>query len=530
MNKMKKYSFVLLLVLLIGVYFGLIKPARTRAITNFTNAYVELTNSRFSYRAGVGIGASATTNITIDSSSDTNKNGDINTSHLFPNDLVCFTPSVAVGCRDNKYYTVANIIDPDEFNVTDDLGTALTASDLVIASQAGQAKFYFTTVSDIPTGGSILLTIPAVKTAGKTNDSFPDTADVVANNGFDLNGIAAADVTVTGCTDANWNATETITPGNGSTENTISIARLAAPCAAGTPITVTIDSAPGLLNPAPVAGDTHSQGVSDVYNFNIKSKNADGDILDESDVKVSPVEGVLVTAIVDETLSFSVAGVTADTGTYCGVTRTASTPDTTATAITWGTTLPPAYAVATHNTQQKVSVTTNATSGFKVYIEENDQMGRNGNICTGDTPAADGYTFTAGTCIRDTVCGTSACTNAIANEWGVATPGDPSDYPGLGYSLQNDSGDTTAKFVYNSNTSPCTAVTGGSPHIFCAKRLPDVETIGSGNQFITDAEIMTSSAPVDDAGVYVCYRIDITGLQPSGYYYNKISYTAVPKF
>ena len=217
--KVKKIFVVLSLVLCVGFYFCLVKPAKTRAITNFTSAYVELTNSRFSYRAGVGVGTSLTTNVTIDTSSDSNKNGDINTNHLFPNDQVCFTPSVAVGCRDNKYYTVANIIDTDEFNVTDDLGTTLTASDLVIASQSGQVKFYFTTTSEIPVNGTLLITIPAVQSAGKTNDTFPDTADTVANNGFDMNGIAAADVSTTGCTDGNWNTTETITPGTAHPED-----------------------------------------------------------------------------------------------------------------------------------------------------------------------------------------------------------------------------------------------------------------------------------------------------------------------
>jgi hypothetical protein len=524
--KVKKLYLVILSFVVVVFYFGIVKPARTRAISNFTSVYIELDNSRFSYRGGVGTGTSLTTNLTIDTSSDSNANGDINTNHLFPNDRVCFTPSVAVGCKDNKYYTVANIIDADEFNVTDDLGTTLAATDLVIASQAGQVKFYFTTTTEIPVGGNILLTIPANRTvAGKTNDTFPDTAATIANNGFDLNGIAAADLEVTGCTDANWNhAGATITAGNGSSTNhTISIPRTATVCSASTAIVITIDSAPGLLNPAPAAADTHSQGVGDVYTFNVKSRNADGDTLDDSDIKVAPIEGVLVSAVVDETLSFTVAGISADSGSYCGVTRTASTPDTTATAITWGTTLPPAYASATHNTQQKVSVTTNAVSGFKVYIEENDQMGRNGNTCTGTAPSdATNYNFAGTTCIRDTVCGATPCTHIAAYDWGA----DPTNYPGFGYSLQNDTADTAAKFVYNSGASPCDATAASGS--FCAKQIADVQ--GVEDPFAAGAEIMTSAVPVDDAGVFVCFRIDIDGLQPSGYYYNKVAYTAVPKF
>jgi hypothetical protein len=58
--------------------------------------------------------------------------------------------------------------------------------------------------------------------------------------------------------------------------------------------------------------------------------------------------------------------------------------------------------------------------------------------------------------------------------------------------------------------------------------MADVEA--TENPMDSGAEIMTATAPVDGAAVYVCYRIDITGTQPSGYYYNKISYTAVPVF
>lgn len=41
---------------------------------------------------------------------------------------------------------------------------------------------------------------------------------------------------------------------------------------------------------------------------------------------------------------------------------------------------------------------------------------------------------------------------------------------------------------------------------------------------------MTAGGPVDASNVYVCYKIDIPGTQPAGYYYNTIKYTAIPKF
>ena len=520
-----KALFLALLILLVATGIFLTKaflPEKAKSFTNFTSAYIEMENSRFSYRAGVTSGTAGNSDIAIDTTDDTNKNGDINTNHLFPNDAVCFTPSVLLGCTDDIEYTVANIIDTDEFNVSPPITSSLEATDYVIASQSGQIKLHFTTTTAIPANGDLILTLPAVKEAGKTNDHFPDTADTIANNGFDLNGITAADITVAGCTDGDWVATETITAGNGTTDHTIQIDRQNTACDAESAITVTIDSDPGIINPAPVNGDAHTQGHADIYNVNVLSRNGAGDTLDESDIKVAPIEAVLISATVDETLSFTIAGITDDSSTYCGATRTVSSPDSTATSITWGTTLSPTYLEATHNAQQKASITTNAISGYKVYIEENDQMGRNGNVCTGATPGADGYTFTAGTCIRDTACGSTSCTHVDAYDWGA----DPSSFPGLGYSLQNDGADTSAKFVYNSGASPCDATAGAGN--FCAKQFADIEA--AENPMDAGAEIMTSSGPVDDSSVFVCFRIDIVGTQPSGYYYNKISYTAVPVF
>jgi hypothetical protein len=474
---------------------------------NLTSASATLSNSRLSYRAGVTTGAANSSIITIDGSG----NADNDTNHLFPKDAVCFADATFAGCYSQSApYSVVSIPSSTTFNIATPLGAAaLGAADLVIATQSGSLTMAFTTVNQIPLDGDILITLPAIDTTGKTCDGFPDTNSTVATNGFDLSTVAAADISVTGCTDGNWNATETITCGTSSADHTIRIDRQTAACAASTAITVTIDSSPGVINPAPI-NSGHTQGTADVYEINIKTRDGSDNTLDNSDVKVAPVEGVFVSATVDETLSFSVAAVTANSGDYCGVTRTSSTPDTTAYSIPWGT-ISSTYAAATNNTAQQLTVSTNALSGYKVYIEENDQMGKNGNVCTGATPSTGEFTFSAGTCIRDTLCGSSACSHTTSADWT-----DMATYVGLGYSLANQSG-TDAKFLYNESSRTFSSKTPAD------QEAPEVRSD-------TNAEIMTSSVPVSGSSIYTCYRLAIGGTQPAGYYFNKIKYTAVPTF
>jgi len=505
---MKKFS---IFFVVLSFFFSLFLAELPRLLdklnsANFTLASATLSNSRFSYRAGVsGTPAAGATETDI----DTTLNPDNNTNHLFPNDTVCFPNAAESGCKGQTTYTVSNITDSDTFTFTPGLAGALLATDLVVATQSGSLTLAFTTINEVPLTGDILITIPAVNTTGLTCDGIPDTASTVATNGFDLSTVAKTDLTVTGCTDGNWDvANATVTCGTASTDHTIMIPRVTTACAAGTAVTVVIDSTPGIINPAPI-NSGHSQGTADIYAINVKTRDGSDATLDQINAKVAPIEGVLVSATVDETLSLTVAGITADSGTYCNITRSASSPDATAYSIPWGT-IPSTYAAATHNAAQQLTVSTNALSGYKVYIEENDQMGKDGNVCTGATPSAGNYTFSAGTCIRDTACGVTPCTHTTSQDWI-----DMATYVGFGYSLDHQSG-TDSKFNWDDTGT------------WQAKQLADQEA----PEVKTDAnaEIMTNTGPVSGSSIYVCYRIAITGLQPAGYYYNKVKYTAVPKF
>jgi hypothetical protein len=209
----------------------------------------------------------------------------------------------------------------------------------------------------------------------------------------------------------------------------------------------------------------------------------------------------LISATVDETLTFTVGAIAASTPSICNHTTSVASSTT---SIPWG------HFVAANTfyyAAQSLTVSTNAASGYSVTIEENDQMGKNGNVCTGTAPSAGEYTFSAATCIRDTVCAASACSETSASDWVTAAT-----YPGLGYSLASLSG-TDAPFFYNEKT-----------RTESYKQLADKQ----GGE--TAAVIMSNSGPVSGSSVYVCYKITIPGTQPAGYYYNIAKYTATATF
>jgi len=506
-----------LLFLLAVSYCVFINPRWARS-ANLTSISATLSNPRLSYKAGVTSGSSGTTLITIDGSG----NPDNDTNHLFVKDSVCLAPSSLSGCKDDSEYTVATVASSTSFNVTPALTTALESSDLVFATQSGTLSLTFTLASDIPSNGDILITVPMADNQDG-NDGFPDASGTTTSTGgFDLNSITTGDVSVTESCGGSFSVAA-VNEGSGTTDHTIEINNSTAACAATSQMTITIgDSDHYLINPAPVTSG-RDRGEAEIYNINVKTRDGSNNTLDSSDTLVGPVEGVFISETVDESLNFRVAVITADSGTYCNAGRSSASPDTTAYTIPWGT-LSTTYLAATHNTQQQLTVTTNADAGYEVYIQENDQMGKDGATCSGNSPSSGDYTFSGNTCIRDTVCNGTGCTHVVAYDWGS----DPSSYPGLGYSLQNQSG-TDAEFVYSSSASPCDA--SASTGDFCAKQIADYDRGSTEEDETSDgAEIMSNADPVDGSSVYVCYRIDLPGTQPAGYYYSVIKYTAVATF
>ncbi len=488
-------TLIVIFILTNFTSFTLLFPQRTDSGA-LTTASATLGNSRMSYRADIsGAHSSGSSVITIASGS-----GDPDTDHLFPGDTICFTNAAESGCHGHTTYLVNTVTSGTVFNISPPLSTALLDSDLVIASQSGSLALSFVNPAAIPSDGDILITIPSVDTTGKTADGIPDTGATASVNGFDLTktaagaspGIVAADIATTGCTDGNWNATETITAGTASTDHLIQVDRQTTSCAAATTITVTIDAAPGIINPAPYI-NTNTQGQADIYTINVKTRDGSNNTLDEVDIDIAPIEAVFVSATIDETLTFTVAGVASTTNT-CGATSL-TTVTTTAMSIPFGTLSTPTSATAS----QQLTVATNADGGYVVSLQENDQLSVNG---------------AASTTLADATCDDGTCTHTSSAEW--KTGYNPAK-GALGYSLANVTG-TDAAFLYND-----------SSRIFSARNIAE-----NGVDFTppttTAPTIMSNAGPVNANSIYVCYMIAAQVTQEAGYYYNKLRYTATATF
>ena len=473
-----------------SVYIFLVKLPTPVGSANFTNISNTLSNSRLSYRAGVATGAANGSVITIDNSG----NADNNTNHLFPKDTVCFAGANLDGCYQQQTYSVVSVVNSTTFNISPPLGSnALGANDYVIATQSAIHTIQFTLASAVPSDGDIFITIPSINHATQGNDGFPDTNTSTSNNGFDLNGLTTSNITISssGCAN-NWTVAA-VTAGNASDDHRIRIDRTTNSCAAGSTITVTIgDNNKKLINPAPVTSG-HTQGVADIYTINVKTRDGSDNTLDQSNVKVAVIEGVLVSATIEETLTVTVAGVNSGTNA-CGQTTNITT---TATSVPWG---PIANFGAFSEAAQSVTVSTNAASGYTVKIAQNDQMGKNGITCTGANAGE------ANNCIQDTTCGSTSCSETTSQDWTSTS------YYGMGYSLANVSG-TDAAFTYNELS-----------RTFSTKQFADLEASE------TQQTIMSKSTPTASSQIYVCYRLNVSATQPAGYYFNRIAYTATATF
>ncbi|MCX6732406.1 MAG: hypothetical protein NTV98_02605 [Candidatus Roizmanbacteria bacterium] len=469
-------------------------PAEIDAV-GISSASATLTNPRLSFHGLVNATIAAGANVAVVKNSGAG--GDYNTRNIFPMD--------GVKIDSNAVINVASVSsDLVTFTLKTPLVSQALANTNMTVAQGGQLKVQIFTASNIPANGSIKISVPAPnEVVGLTTDGIPLAETALTSSGFDTNGMTNANITCPGTFSAG-----TFTAGASGAPHTFTCNNGASPVLAGTPLTVIIgDNSKPLINPAPISG-AHAQGVADIYNIKTETystANGGGSLLEDGFARTAPIEGVLVTATVDETLQFTIAGVASGASTYCGQAHSAGIT-TTATAVPWGT-LGSGYVIDKNEAVQQLIVTTNAASGYKVYAEENDQMGDEGAACAGSVPSVEPYTFTGPTtCIKDVSVG--SISHLVAADWG-ATPG--TNY-GFGYATQG----TDSVVSYS---------TGGT---YMARQFADQQA--GEDKYAAGAEVMTNSGPVSASAVYVCYRINIPGTQPAGYYYNKLKYTAVPKF
>ncbi len=495
-----KHAFI---ILSIYVFFSFVWGAKDVSAYNpFTQAYVTMGNSRFSFKAqlsSAGNGGSvATSNFTI-SGSPTLPNVDDDTNNLFIGDAVCFNnPSAAGrnGCSANTTYTVANVPTSTNFITSANAGTGstLTVGTTIVATQSGKLTVTFTPETAVPPNGQVVLWMPAIADAsgvGNT-DGIPDAA------GFD-SALLPANLLSTGSgqgsscpcisSGTGWTFTSAIlTPAGTGTTHVVTLglgSAVGSTLVAGTSYSFTVghttDATLRFLNPAPQTS-AHVRGVADTLTVTLFTTDGTN-TLDKTLLKVAPIDGVFVSANVELTLTYSIAGRNVGT-TSCGF---PATQTSTAYSVPFGSLTN--YS-SFNDMAQLHTLTTNAGGGFVLQTYENNVLAT-GNNGTGQT-------------IPDTTCNGQACTSTSGKEWtGPALAG-------FGYSAQVVAGGTAA-FQYNDG-----ALT------YKAAPFPQ----GAANA----ATIYASTAPITNAQLYSCYRLAILSTNQTGLYYNNVTYVATPVF
>ncbi len=478
-----KATLLLFILALINIGFFL-KPSVTES-ANLTQVKDTLQTSRLSFAGRVKSPTAAGSSHVWLYTTGTDEFYSISTVNLHAGD------SLTIG---SGTYTIVDIIDTDEFTVTPVLASGdADDTDPIYYKSKAQHVITFNTASAIANGYFTVL-IPANTTTSTSNNGSPD------DSGFDFNDTdypTDPDITVTANNVTGYTfVTGVATPSSEASCNSLYSTgsyhcfevHYSGSGAVGTGITITIGSTGGTTTPIlPSPNSSHNVGTADSYTFQLRHYDGSNNLIDQTNGKIALIEAVRVTATVDPTITFTIAGVTADTGTYCGVTRTAASVDSTAYSVPFGSLSLNTFADAVQN----LTVSTNANYGYVVTAAEDDELGKDGAT----TPF-----------IADTTCNSGPCTISAEQEWTTATNN------GFGYSLQNVDA-ASISFEYNTGAGTFKARPFAN--------LADTET---------PQTLFSSSAVADSQNAYVCYRLSVGATQAAGDYENVIIYRATASF
>ncbi len=449
---------------------------------SFTSSSDTLSNSRLSFYGKIsGAQPVGTTYFTLKSSGAP----DVNNNHLFPRD------SISIGSNGPTPLTVGTQSGTLSFTTTAGITNQVADGDPVYATQSATHTITFTTASSVFGNGIIRAYIPASDSTSASDNGAPD------QGGFDLNtlnGNESGNVTCSGG-GVSWGAyaaTSSATVGNN--QHTVQCAFYGT-LASGQTITMTIGgTGVKMINPAPKSG--HTQGTADTYTIKLQQlQYPNYNLVDSVNMSVSPIEGVLVSATINPSLTFTIAG-ESNGNSRCGVTDSIST---TAMTIPYGELT---GSDTFYNASQVLSVATNATNGYSITVTEDDNLKKPGT----STYIADS------TCDSGHTCSTGSTGQG---QWQST-----SSY-GWGYSLHNVSA-TNLAFNYSDTTGGnCTVGT-----TYCSKPFA-CNNISSGSNCASTAtpdRIAYSTAPVSSQSFYVCYRLNYGPTQQTGYYQTRLLY------
>ncbi|RLB04955.1 MAG: hypothetical protein DRG59_09620 [Deltaproteobacteria bacterium] len=448
---------------------------------NLDNVKDTLQSSRLSWGARVESTGTAvgTSNVQIQSSPVAPLNS-TSTANLHAGDSILIN---------TNSYTVVDIVDDDEFTVTPVIVSGdADDGDPIYLETTPQHVITFDTASAVADGFFQIL-IPADTTT--PNDGNLD------DDGFDLTG-SAVDVVATDVTDYDFvTGTATASGGSGCTAPAnyhCFEAHYSGNGGIGTSINFTIGNTNGTNTPiAPGEKSSHTEATADTYSFIVKNFAAGADPntdtpIDQTTGKIALIEAVRVSATVDPTITFTIAGVGTSTST-CGATPDISTATGTNAplAVPFGSMSLNTFKDLSHN----LTVSTNAQSGYVVTASEDDELGLGGAT----TPF-----------IADTPGDTTTASDTVSDEWNTATNN------GFGYSLENVDASSIA-FEYNDST-----------RTFNARQFANIASSD------TPATLFSSTTVADSENAYVCYRLSIGATQQAGDYENQVTYTATGTF
>lgn len=361
----------------------------------------------------------------------------------------------------------------------------------VVATRSAVHQVSFSPPSNEVSGKWQIL-LKATSLSGEDpSDGMPD------QGGFDAYGLLSTDVTCPWGATASVGTTVIVTSG-------ISIGATGPyhlitcdlgvggtnPFGTGETGTIIIGNTNKLINPAPGINHTVGQAdaTADTYSFLVRHTKSDDTVIsgETATGKIALTESVLVTAIIDPTITFYVdaIGTSVPGFTRCGATLSGGANNTTATAVNFGS-----ISLGQFNTlAQRFTCSTNAISGYVVQIFESSQLT---NISIGSTSY-----------IPDTTCDTS-CDIDTPGQWDTNVSASQ-----FGYSLE-DINSSPVAFSHNS--------------VFNSKPFG----IGYNNA----RTIMSyASTPATEDRAYICYRITASNFQEAGTYQNQINFIATATF
>lgn len=477
---------------------------------------VTLSNSRLSFKGALGTGNAAGASYAYINTTQ-GAYPSTSASQLVEGDVVAIGETTSLGS-----YTIASTSANNLLYLTAGLaaGDADTGDD-VISSISANLTVKLTTVNAIANGRFRIL-IPAEASDAVSTDGIPDAGKW--DGGFNN---ASPNIAATVTCPADVSSTYDFVSGVAS-RSAITIGTneyhsfecaYSGPGAVGTVFDGTTNGAfviNNVINPAP--NTTHTIGIADTPRIVMQQHNNLFQAVDQTTVAVGLIEAVKVTASVAPQITFQIIGVPSGTSGLCDQSP-GTTVSTTPNLVPLGDLLISTFTFAAHS----LSVSTNAVNGYAVTVRENDQLGRNGGACTGDTgdsSAVDPRTENA-SCIPDTL-GDGASTAGVGDDMTHTAPAEWSatTYKGFAYTMEdaNSVAGMTTAFQYNTNSGNCDG-TGN-----CYKQFADSEDSQTAQTLIS------STTPADNHNVYMCYKAVIGNIQAAGDYENYLTYTATATF